>query len=143
MRSAIFVVLAFLLVVALQGCATTGGITHARQRGTSIVYPVTKDQAWEIAQVVFHWQGAETIEKNPAKDYILAAKGKHGFSYDAVGCAWFDPVDSEDTKVTVITQHKGSLDLATHFTRTTFFLMFAHAVDIVRAGKPLPVAPPE
>ncbi len=143
MKPSAFILTSFLLVFALQGCATVSDIAHSKAGGTSIVYPVSKDQAWDIAKAVFRWEGAEAIEEHRNRDYILASRGSHPFFYDAVACAWVEPVDSEDTKVTVVTKRKRSLNVATHFTKTTFLWRFAQAVEIIKAGKPLPPSPPE
>ncbi len=143
MRPAAFILTPFLLFFVLQGCASTGGVVHSRDKGKSIIYPVTKDQAWDIAKTVFRWEGAEDIEEHRNKDYILAGKGKHPLFYDSVVCAWLEPVDSEDTKVTVVSDHKRSLDEAAHFTKTTFLWRFSQAVEIIKEGRTLPAAPPD
>jgi hypothetical protein len=143
MRPAALILMPFLLVIALQGCAPMDAVVHSKDKGTSIVYPVTRDQAWDIAKAVFRWEGAEAIEEHRNKDYILASRGRHAFHDDAVVCAWVDPVDSEDTMITVATKRNRPLDVATHFTTTTFLWRFAQAVDIIKEGKPLPVEPPE
>ncbi|MGH7382216.1 MAG: hypothetical protein ACREKR_08315 [Candidatus Methylomirabilales bacterium] len=57
--------------------------------------------------------------------------------------AWVDPVDKNNTKVTVVTKRRLSLNIATTLTEATFHKRFAQAVQIVKAGKPLPATPPE
>ncbi len=64
-------------------------------------------------------------------------------SMGAVMGAWIDPVDKDNTKVTVVTKRRIATNLATTLTEATFHKRFAQAVDIVKAGKTLPSAPPE
>jgi hypothetical protein len=64
-------------------------------------------------------------------------------SYGTVMGAWVDPVDKNNTKVTVVTKRRLSTNIATTLTETTFHRRFAQAVAIVKAGKPLPPTPPE
>lgn len=64
-------------------------------------------------------------------------------SWGAVMGAWIDPVDQNNTKVTVVTKRRLSMNVATTLTETTFHKRFAEAVEIVKAGKSLPVAPPK
>ena len=55
--------------------------------------------------------------------------------------AWLEGQNS--TKVTVVTKWRVSVTIATSLTGTTFHKRFADAVEIVNAGKPLPVTWPE
>jgi hypothetical protein len=64
-------------------------------------------------------------------------------SMGAVMGAWIDPIDKESTKVTVLTKRRIATNLATTLTETTFHKRFTQAVDIVKAGKTLPSAPPQ
>jgi hypothetical protein len=143
MKTSPFVLAASLfLLLTLGACATTNDFVRSGNEGTSRVYPVTAEQAWKIAKTVFRWEGADKVKENHNKDYIFASIGTGAFSYDAAMCAWIDPMDSEDTMVTVATKHK-DLTKATTFTESTFYWRFSQAVDIVSAGKPLPAAPPD
>lgn len=130
-----------ILFLALHACATSGDFVRSRSDETSRVYPVTAAQALEIAKTVFLWEGADAVRESSKKDYVMASVGTGLFSYDAAMCAWIDPVDSEDTMITVATKRK-DLTKATTFTESTFYWRFSQAVDIVNAGKPLPATPP-
>ena len=56
--------------------------------------------------------------------------------------AWIDPIDANSTKVTVVTKRRIATNLATTLTEATFHKRFAQAVEIVKSGKTLPIAPP-
>ena len=141
-------VLLFLAVVGLvsffaSGCATMSDVMKAKDEGTSKVYPVNVDEAWRIAKTVFRWEGADAIEEHRDEGYMLTSSGMNMVSWGAVMGAWIDPVDTDNTKVTVVTKRRLSMNLATTLTETTFQRRFGQAVDIIKSGKPLPSAPPE
>ncbi len=135
----IFLVFTALLV----SCATMGDVARFKDEGTSKVYPVTADQAWDIAKAVFRWEGADAIEEHRKDNYMLTSSGMNMVSWGAVMGAWIDPIDQNNTKVTVVTKRRLSTNVATTLTETTFHKRFAHAVEIVKAGKSLPVEPPK
>jgi len=132
-----------ILVVMLGGCATMGDVAKSKEDGTSKVYPVTADQAWDISRTVFRWEGADAIEEHRNDGYMLTSTGMNFVSYGAVMGAWLDSVDKDNTKVTVVTKRRISTNIATTLTETTFHKRFAQAVDIVKTGKSLPIAPPD
>lgn len=132
-----------LLVILVAGCATMSDVVRAKDEGTSKVYPVNADQAWDIAKTVFRWEGADAIEEHRKEGYMLTSSGMNLVTIGAVMGAWIDPIDQNNTKVTVVTKRRIATNVATTLTETTFHNRFAQAVDIVKAGKPLPVAPPE
>jgi len=132
-----------LLVIFVAGCATMSDVVRAKDEGTSKVYPVNADQAWDIAKTVFRWEGADAIEEHRKEGYMLTSSGMNLVSIGAVMGAWIDPIDQNNTKVTVVTKRRIATNIATTLTETTFHNRFAQAVDIVKAGKPLPVAPPD
>ena len=131
------------LLVWVVGCSTTSDVLKAKSEGISKVYPVNADQAWNIARTVFRWEGADAIEEHRNEGYMLTSSGRNLVSEGAVMGAWVDPVDKNNTKVTVVTKRRLSLNIATTLTETTFHSRFAQAVAIVKAGKPLPATPPE
>lgn len=142
MQKGVKVAVLFGLLVALAGCATMGDVVADKNQGTAKVYPVTMDQAWKIAKVVFRWEGAGAIEEHRSEHYMLTSSGVNLISLGAVMGAWIDRVDSTHTRVTVVTKRRFSLNAFTTLTETTFQRRFAEAVKIVKAGKPLPVSPP-
>jgi hypothetical protein len=125
-----------------RGLRNYGRRRQVKGPGTSEVYPVTADQAWEIAKTVFRWEGADAIEEHRSENYMLTSSGMNMVSYGTVMGAWIDPVDQNSTKVTVVTKRRLSTNLATTLTEATFHKRFAQAVEIVKAGKKLPLAPP-
>ncbi len=130
-------------IILLAGCASMGDVMKSKDKGTVKVYPVTADQAWEISKTVFRWEGCDAIEEHRDEGYMLTSSGVNMVSWGAVMGAWIDPVDENTTKVTCVTKRRISINVATTLTETTFHKRFAQAVDIVKAGKPLPLEPPE
>lgn len=130
-------------VALIGGCATMGDVARAKDEGTSKIYPVTADQAWDIAKAVFRWEGADAIEEHRKEGYMLTSSGINLASYGAVMGAWIDTIDKNNTKVTAVTKRRIAVNIATTLTESTFHKRFAQAVDILKAGKSLPAAPPE
>jgi len=119
-----------------------GDVARSKADGTAAVYPVSADQAWEISKTVFRWEGSDAIEEHRSENYMLTSSGMNMVSWGAVMGAWIDPVDANSTKVTVSTKRRLSMNLATTLTEDTFHKRFAQAVEIVKKGQKLPVAPP-
>jgi hypothetical protein len=130
-------------VIGVTGCATMGDVVKDKSAGTSQIYPVTDDQAWDIAKAVFRWEGSDAIEEHRSEGYMLTSSGINLVSYGAVMGAWIEPVDQTQTKVTVVTKRRLAMNVATTLTESTFQKRFAQAVDIIKAGKPLPPVAPE
>jgi hypothetical protein len=127
--------------VLLTGCATMNDVVKVKEdgsEGTTKVYPVTADQAWEISKTVFRWEGSDAIEEHRDQGYMLTSSGMNLVSWGAVMGAWIEPVDRNNTKVTVVTKRRVTVNIATTLTETTYHKRFAQAVDIVKQGKPLP-----
>jgi len=140
-RTKILTLVASLMWVA--GCATAADVLKAKDQGTSQVYAVNADQAWNIARTVFRWEGADAIEEHRDEGYMLTSSGMNLVSSGAVMGAWVDPVDKNNSKVTVVTKRRIATNVATTLTEMTFHKRFAQAVAIVKAGRPLPATPPE
>lgn len=110
--------------------------------GTTQSYQVTENQAWDIAKTVFRWEGSDAIEEHKDQHYMLTSSGMNMVSYGAVMGAWITPINDLDTKVTVVTKRRLTLNVATTLTESTFHRRFAQAVEIVKKGKPLPASAP-
>ena len=100
MRNAITILLvglllAFMLVAT--GCATLADVVGKKEEGTSQVYPVNADQAWEIAKVVFRTEGTDALEEHHAEGYMLTSSGMNLVSWGAVMGAWIDKVADNQT----------------------------------------------
>jgi hypothetical protein len=132
-------------LILFVGCATTNDVIRVKEagsEGTTKVYPVTRDQAWDIARTVFRWEGADAIEEHKAEGYMLTSSGPNLVSWGAVMGAWVERVDDSNTKVTVVTKRRISVNVATTLTESTFQKRFGQAVDILKQGQPLPrIAP--
>ncbi len=131
-------------LVWMTGCANLTHVIREKEAGggTTRVYPVDVDQAWDIARSVFRWSGADAIEEHREQGYMLTSSGMNVVSVGAVMGAWVEPVGQERTQVTVVTKRRLSMNIATTLRETTFHKRFARAVEIVKAGKPLPLTLP-
>jgi len=94
------------------GCSTTSDVLKAKSEGTSQVYPVNADQAWKIARTVFRWEGADAIEEHRDENYMLTSSGRNLISEGTVMGAWVDPVDKNNTKVTIVTKRRITTNIA-------------------------------
>jgi hypothetical protein len=127
------------------GCSTMQDVVRVKEAGTEGTtqnFPVAQDQAWEIAKAVFRWEGSDAIEEHKDKNYMLTSSGMNLVSYGAVMGAWVEPIDAKNTKVTVVTKRRVSMNIATTLTETTYLRRFGQAVDIVKSGKSLPAEAP-
>ena len=131
------------VIVWIAGCATMSDVIKSKDEGTIKVYPVNTDQAWEIARTVFRWEGADAIEEHRNEGYMLTSSGINLVSYGAVMGAWIEPVDKDNTKVTVVTKRRLATNVATTLTEATFHKRFAQAVEIMKGGNKLPLRPPD
>lgn len=139
------IICSFIIIVSLiyfTGCATLSDVLKDKDSGTVQVYPVNFNQAWEIATTVLRWEDCETIEEHKSSNYMLTTVGQNFVSAGSVVGVWVEPVDNENTKVTVVTKRKIQTNLATGLTETTFHNSFKKAVDIVKSGKTLPFEAP-
>ena len=135
-------ILFFLLLTPLiSGCATMSDVARAKDEGTAKVYPVNTAQAGEIAKTVFRWEGADTIEET--EGYMLASSKTILGTMGALMGVWIDPVDKDNTRVTVVTKRKVATNNATTLTEITFHKRFAQAVEIIKKGEKLTSTPPE
>lgn len=131
-----------LLLIFIGGCQTTGDVFQAKDEGTTKVCPVTKDEAWKIAMMVFRWEGADAIEEHKDEGYMLTSSGMNLVSYGSVMGAWVEPVGAGESRVTVVTKRRIATNFVTTLTESTFHTRFAQGVDIVKSGNPLPHTPP-
>ena len=133
-------------VTQISGCATLNDVVRVKEdgsEGTTKVYPVNTDQAWEIAKAVFRWEGSDAIEEHKDQGYMLTSSGMNMVSWGAVMGAWIVPVDKDNTNVTVVTKRRLTINLATTLTEGTFHNRFAQAVEIIKKGQPLPRTVPD
>ena len=67
-----FILGMLMLVFAASGCSTMGDIVTAKDSGTSEIYPVDSDQAWDISMTVFRWEGSDAIDRGTPRSRIHA-----------------------------------------------------------------------
>ena len=147
MRNLMTMLLMGLFLVSMSvtvGCSTMANVVGHKEDGTTQVYPVTADQAWEIARVVFRTEGTDSIEEHRSEGYMLTSSGMNLVSWGAVMGAWVEPVSKDETRVTVLTKRRITINVATTLMESTFHRRFAQGVNIVKSGKPLPaLLPPD
>jgi len=150
MRENKFKILATIILLSfaalLNGCATMDDVINVKEtgtEGTTKIYPVSADQAWEISIKVFRWEGSDAIEEHRDQGYMLTSSGPNLVSWGAVMGAWIEPVDEENTKVTVVTKRRITINIATTLTESTYHKRFAQAVEIIKKGQPLPHNKPD
>lgn len=145
MSKKIISALLIIFMLSVTSCSTMQDVVKAKEsgsEGTTETYQVTQSQAWEIAKTVFRWEGADAIEEHKEQNYMLTSSGMNMVSYGAVMGAWIVPVNNDDTKVTVVTKRRLTLNVATTLTESTFHRRFAQAVEVIKKGKPLPAEAP-
>ena len=150
MREKRFRILAIMLLLSMamliNGCATMDDVVSVKEagtEGTTKIYPVSADQAWEISKRVFRWEGSDAIEEHKDEGYMLTSSGPNLVSWGAVMGAWIEPVDAENTKVTVVTKRRVTINIATTLTEGTYHKRFEQAVELVKSGQPLPHNKPD
>lgn len=131
-------------VLLATGCTTMSQVISEKQEGggTTRTYPVSLDDAWKIGIQVFRWEGAGPIEEHKADGYMLTEAGMNFYSYGTFMGAWFVPLAPTETRVTVVTKRRLKTNAFTVLTESTFHSRFAEAVELIKAGKPLPTEPP-
>ena len=126
----------------ITSCATLKDVLKDKKNGTHKVYPVNFEDAWEIAMTVLRWEDCETIEQHKTAGYMLTTVGQNFVSAGSVVGVWIDKVDSENSKVTIVTKRKVQTNLATGLTESTFHNSYAKAVNLFKEGKKLPFERP-
>ena len=124
------------------GCASMSDVVKNKSNGTTQVYPVSENDAYKIARQIFRWEGSDTIEERKEENLLLTSSSAGLFTMGTFMGAWLEPVDSNNTKVTVVTKRKIATNAVTSLTEGTFQRRFAQAVEILKSGKPLPVEAP-
>jgi hypothetical protein len=134
------------MVIIFSGCASTHDVVSDKKEssgGISKVYPVNADQAWEIGKVVFRWEGRHVTEEHKDQGYMLSSSGVGLVAWGTVIGAWFEPVDAENTRVTIIIKRRiTATPPASMLKEDSFHHLFAEAVEIVEKGEPLPLKAP-
>ena len=133
-------------ICLLVGCSSMSDVVRVKEEGsegTTKIYDVTGDQAWEICKAVFRWEGCDAIEEHRNEGYMLTSSGMNFVSWGAVMGAWVKPLDQNRTEVTVVTKRRISTNIFTTLTEGTFHDRFAQAVAIIKRGDKLPSKAPD
>jgi len=118
------------------GCANTlSDLVRSKEegKGTSKVYNVNVDQAWEIARKVLQWESADDIKENRSEGYMVIQSGDTLFYKVNVMGVWIEPIDQVRSKVTVIAKSKTSVDTILGLSEAGFhehFALFAKGPEI-------------
>ena len=136
------ILIILITVIIFSGCATMTDVLKDKEEGTVATYKIDKDNAWDIAKTVLRWEDCETIEENKLSNFMLTSVGRNFVSEGSLVGVWVEPINDEETKITVVSKRKVQTNLATGLTESTFQESFSKAVEIVKAGKPLPVEKP-
>ena len=122
------IVLVALSFLTFAGCANTfSELVKSKEegKGKSRVYKVNVDQAWDIAKKVLQWEGVDDIKENRSQGYMVIKSGTTWFYKATVMGIWIEPIDKLQSKVTVITKSRTSLDTFLGLSETDFHEIFA------------------
>ena len=114
--------------LTLTGCANTfNDLVRSKEEGEGMskVYKVSVDRAWEIAKRVSQWEGIGEIKENRSEGYMLIKSGADWFYKGTLIGVWIEPIDKDQSKVTVVTKSKRSTDTFRRLSETDFHKSFA------------------
>ena len=128
----------------LASCSTLNSVIKAKEegKGTTEIYNVSTEQAWDIAKKSFRWAGCDAIEEYEEESYMLTSKGMNVVSSGSVMGAWIEPDGIDKSKVTVVSKRRISTQIATGMTEGKFHEYFAEGVRIIKSGNKLPASAP-
>ena len=111
-----------LILICATGCTTMSSVVRAKAqgKGTSRVYRVNAERAWEISKTVFRLVQTEAVEEHRSEGYMLARIGKSSVSWGAVMGVWIEPVGDDSTKVTVVIKRINPAELLVLLTEADF-----------------------
>jgi hypothetical protein len=130
-----------LAALLLGGCATTKDVARAKETGTVgtvRVYPVTTDQAWEIARSILAQAGARNIREHRKEGYMAAFSTATWAQWGTVIGAWVEPLDRANTRVTSFTEQMLPITTKRTLTEAIFHQRFAQAVAALNGTPPPP-----
>lgn len=136
-------------MIVTNGCASTQELSEAviqerksGNQGVTKVYPVSANQAWEITDAVFRWEKTDEVVKNHDENYAITSSGMKMAIFGSVLCVWIEPLDPNNTRLTVLSKNRNNRFVLTGLTPIHFLERFDQGVDIVRNGGKLPAIPP-
>lgn len=131
-----------LILVCVTGCATMSDVVRSREqgKGTSKVYRVNADEAWEIAKMVFRWEETDAVEEHRSEGYMLTRSGESLISSGTLIGVWIERVNDESTRVTVVIKNKNPTEVIIAVTEAAFHDDFEMAARM-KAGRSFTPAP--
>lgn len=129
---------ALVCAVFSSGCTSMMSEVIAAQKqgteGLTVEYPVTENQAWEIAKTVLRAAGAQAIEEHRDENYLLTTSPHTlGVSGALVG-VWIRKGSASSTAVTVISKRQIKSALFVAPTEARLQQGFAQAVGQLHQG---------
>jgi hypothetical protein len=123
------IIAAFAIAAAASaGCASTTmkDVVVEKQRGggTSKIYAVAADVAFDVSRDVLRSQGGDAIEEHRTEGFMLASSSANELTRGTYMGVWVAP-DGEQTLVTVITKRKLPTNAVTTLTEDGFHDRFA------------------
>jgi hypothetical protein len=147
MKKLVLLITVFFLAA---GCASldelSGKVMEARETGREglvRIYPVSNEEAWEITRAVFLWEKTDDVQERRDRNYCITSTGMKMVAFGSVMGVWIEPVDENNTRITVITRRRVDSDTFTQLTGPKFMKRFEQGVTIVKGGKKLSARPPE
>ncbi len=137
-------IMGFLLIgICITGCATLHDVVRSKERGegTSRVYPVNADQAWEIAKTVLRWERTEAVEEHRSEGYMLTSSEKSLISWGAMIGVWIEPLNNDSTRVTFVVKRRDPTEVFIPVTEAIFHDDFELAARM-KTGRFITPAPP-
>lgn len=125
-KSGVLVLALSFLILA--GCANTfSDLVRSKENGEGMskVYKVNRERAWEIAKRVMQWEGIEEIKENPSEGYMLVKSGSDWYSKGTLVGVWIEPIEKDQSRVTVVTKAKRSTDTFRRLSEVDFHKSFA------------------
>ncbi len=63
------------LSVFLSGCSSMATVLQSKAEGggTSLSYPISSEQAYDICMAIFRWEGSDAIEEHKSQGYMLTS----------------------------------------------------------------------
>lgn len=115
---------------------------ETNSEGLTVEYPVTQNQAWDIAKTVLREAGAQALEEHRPEAYMLTTSpNTFGVSGALVG-VWISPAGPSKTSVTIITKRQIKSALFSSPTETQLQARFAQAVDQLHKDLTYMLVPP-
>ncbi len=138
-------ILSLLLIILLSSCQTLNTVIKEKNqnKGTTKIYDIKLDDAWNVAKYAFRWGGADAIEEHRDQGYMLTSSGNNFVSSGAVMGAWIEPAGNDRVAVTVITKRRVAIDLFTTLTESKWHKFFEEGRRLTAQGEPLPEIKPD